>query len=133
MSSSGAGFWQSSRSGLGTVPTGSCLKSLALMKRPFDGVAKSWLPRWWTARSTEFVCRVAAAHGRKKTVVGSLSAAEVASRRQGECGPALLQVPQVGSSPQAEAAHLCLARLRLTQVETLLLPVVSWDDRQLLA
>src|SRR5207237_5188687 len=66
MSSSGAGFWQTSRSGLGTVPTGSCLKLLALMKRPYDGVAKSWLPRWWTVRSTEFVCRVAAATDEKK-------------------------------------------------------------------
>src|SRR5947208_14382405 len=66
MSNSGAGIWPWSRSGLGTVPTESCLKSRALMKRRFDGGAKSWLPRWWTARSTEFGCRVAAAHGRKK-------------------------------------------------------------------
>src|SRR5438105_13058438 len=66
MSSSGAGIWPWSRSGLGTVPTESCLKSLASMKRRFDGGAGSWLPRWWTVRSTEFGCRVAADHGRKK-------------------------------------------------------------------
>src|SRR6266852_629774 len=36
------------------------------MKRRFDGVARNWLPRWWTARSTEFGYRVAADHGRKK-------------------------------------------------------------------
>src|SRR5438105_15210802 len=36
------------------------------MKRRFDGVARNWLPRWWTARSAEFGCRVAADHGRKK-------------------------------------------------------------------
>jgi hypothetical protein len=36
------------------------------MKRPFDGDARSWLPRCWIARSTEFACRVAADHGPKK-------------------------------------------------------------------
>src|SRR6266568_3764967 len=37
MSSSGAGIWPWSRSGLGTVPTEFCLKSPASMKRRFDG------------------------------------------------------------------------------------------------
>jgi hypothetical protein len=66
MSSGGAGIWPWSRSGLGTVLTESCLKSPASMKRRFDEGAGSWLPRWRTAQSIEFGCRVAADHGRKK-------------------------------------------------------------------
>ena len=66
----------------------------------------------------------------KKTVVGSLSVAKLASRRQGECGPALLQVMQVSRPPQAKAVHLRLAGLGLTQVDPLLLPIESRDYRQ---
>src|SRR5436190_17894547 len=44
------------------------------MKRRFDAAAGSWPPRWWTARSIEFGCRVAADHGRKKdlTILATL-------------------------------------------------------------
>src|SRR6266581_2408634 len=43
---------------------------------------QEWRPRWWTARSTEFGCRVAADHGRKKNRASKLCR----GARPGFCG-----------------------------------------------
>ncbi len=66
------------------------------------------------------------------SVVGSLSAAELASRTTGT-GPSVFQDAQVDRPSQAEATHFRLARLRLTQLEPLLLPINRRYHRQLLA
>src|SRR6266700_8083209 len=79
------------------------------MKRRFDGVARNWLPRWWTARSTEFGCRVAADHGRKKFRASKLCRGVRGPVSAGGEGSGCSEVPIHGS-------HTCAAHTQLVAI-----------------